>query len=249
MSDKPKYWVPALEKAHAVLNLIADQPGRFKLIELSRTLEINKSSMFSLLQTMEALEWVKRETGDTYSIGRGLSRIGFSFAQHYDVKAQFRQEGAIVRSTIGETLQLAKLAGWEVLYLEKLEVPSPVRLVSEPGMRFPAYATGLGKALLAFEAEERMEQLLQESELSQLTPYTLTDMEKLRKELRLTRERGVAYDMQEAVMGFNCIAAPVFNQSGKAVYAVSCSMPVHCWPEKKDAAEAEIRQLAERLAE
>jgi len=248
-SEKPKYWVPALEKAHHVLNTIAEQPGKLKLIELSRLLEINKSSMYSLLQTMEALEWVKREQGDTYSIGRGISRIGFSFSQHYDVKEQFRQEGALIRSRIGGTLQLAKLAGWEVLYLEKLETPSPVRLVSEPGMRFPAFATGLGKALMAFETPERQEQLLQDTVWKPLTSYTTLEAEALQAELVEIRKRGVAYDLQEAVMGFNCVAAPVLNQAGAAVYAVSCAIPVHCWEEQAEAAEREIRLLAERLAQ
>jgi len=155
----------------------------------------------------------------------------------------------MIRSRIGGTLQLAKLAGWEVLYLEKLETPSPVRLVSEPGMRFPAFATGLGKALMAFETPERQEQLLLDTVWKPLTSYTTLEAAALQAELVEIRKRGVAYDMQEAVMGFNCVAAPVLNQAGVAVYAVSCAIPVHCWEEQADAAEHEIRLLAERLAQ
>ncbi|MCQ6559795.1 IclR family transcriptional regulator [Paenibacillus mendelii] len=248
MADKPKYWVPALEKAHLVLRVLAEEPGKYKLIELSRMLDINKSSMFSLLQTMESLQWVNREGSGTYAVGPALSDFGFSYMQRFDVKEQFRQEAALTRDRLGETVQLAKLAGTDVFYLEKVEAISPVRLVSEPGMRFPAHATALGKAMLAYEPEERLQRVLAEADLKPLTTHTVTDVEVLKQSLITAREQGYAVDLQEAVMGFNCIAAPILNRRGEAVYAVSCSMPVHCWEEKADAAKREICELAERLS-
>ncbi len=74
-----KYWVPALEKANDVLQAIAQQPSGLKLIDLSKRLAIHKSSMFSLLNTMEALEWVVRESDGTYSLGSRLGYIGNAF--------------------------------------------------------------------------------------------------------------------------------------------------------------------------
>ncbi|UVI28555.1 IclR family transcriptional regulator [Paenibacillus spongiae] len=248
MADKPKYWVPALEKAHLVLRVLAEEPGKYKLIELSRMLDFNKSSMFSLLQTMESLQWVIREVSGSYAVGPVLSDFGYSYMQRFDVKEQFRQEAAITRDRLGETVQLAKLSGADVFYLEKVEAPSPVRLVSEPGMRFPAYATALGKAMLAYEPEDRLQRIFADVEFKPLTAHTVPDVEGLQRSLIAVREQGYAVDMQEAVMGFNCIAAPVLNRRGEAVYAVSCSMPVHCWKDKADAAKREICELAERLS-
>jgi DNA-binding IclR family transcriptional regulator len=59
-----KYWVPALEKAHAIIRLIAEEPSKLKLTDLCKRLEISKSSMFSLLQTMETLQWITRDRSD-----------------------------------------------------------------------------------------------------------------------------------------------------------------------------------------
>lgn len=63
-----KYWVPALDKATRILELIAENPHQLKLIDLSRRLDINKSSMFSLLHTMEELRWISKDKGDTYAL-------------------------------------------------------------------------------------------------------------------------------------------------------------------------------------
>jgi len=143
-----KYWVPALEKADAVLQAVSEQPSKLRLIDLSNRLGINKSSMFSLLGTMEALEWVVREAEGTYSLGSKLGFIGNAFFKQFSLIDRFRKEAAVTKHTIQETIQLAKLERQEVLYLAKEEMPSPVRLASEPGMKLPAHITALGKCYL-----------------------------------------------------------------------------------------------------
>ncbi|MFC4099672.1 IclR family transcriptional regulator [Paenibacillus xanthanilyticus] len=246
-NEKPKYWVPALEKAHHVLAAIAAEPGALKLIDLSRKLEINKSSMFTMLATMETLGWVKREEGDTYAVGPALGDFGYAYQRSFDMRPLFREEAARVLHRLGESVQLAKRVQHEVLYLDKMEAPSPVRLVSEPGMRLPAHATALGKAMLAFVPEEEIASLLPET-LAPLTAHTLRDRGMFIAHLKQVRESKLAFDLQEAAMGFNCVAAPVFDREGEAAFAVSCSMPLHSWTEKQDEAVREIRGLAERLS-
>ena len=155
MSEERKYWVPALEKADKVIALLAAEPARHKLIDLSRRLDINKSSMFSLLNTMEALQWAVRGEGDTYSLGRAFAVFGSSYVQNFDLNRSFQQEAAAARDRLQETIQLARLDGNQMLYLGKLEAPSPVRLQSEPGMRLPAHVTALGKAMLSAAGRSR----------------------------------------------------------------------------------------------
>lgn len=246
-NEKPKYWVPALEKAHHVLSAIAADPSGLKLIDLSRLLDINKSSMFTLLATMETLGWVKRGEGDTYAVGPTLGDFGYAYQRSFDMRPLFREEAARVLQRLGESVQLAKRVQHEVLYMDKLEAPSPVRLVSEPGMRLPAHATALGKAMLAFMPEEELVRLLPDP-LTPLTPHTLTNRGELIAHLKQVRESRLAYDLQEAAMGFICVAAPVFDREGAAAFAVSCSMPLHSWAEKQDQAIREMQQLAERLS-
>ncbi|MDF2962977.1 MAG: IclR family transcriptional regulator [Paenibacillus sp.] len=245
-----KYWVPALEKANDVLQTISEQPSKLRLIDLSNHLGINKSSMFSLLNTMEALDWVVRETEGTYSLGSKLGFIGNAFFKQFDLIDRFRKEAAVTKHTIQETIQLAKLEQQEVLYLAKEEMPSPVRLASEPGMKLPAHITALGKAMLASLDTLTLEQLFPQEELEPCpTPHTIKQRSELLAQLETARKEGYAYDLQEAVMGFCCVAAPVLDAQGKVIAAISCSMFQHEWEQKRELAQREICALAARLSQ
>ncbi|UUZ80697.1 IclR family transcriptional regulator [Paenibacillus sp. P26] len=245
-----KYWVPALEKASDVLQLIAEQPSELRLMDLSKRLGINKSSMFSLLNTMEALDWVAREKEGTYSLGSKLGFIGNAFFKQFSLVDRFRKEASVTKHVIQETIQLARLERHEVLYLAKEEMPSPVRLASEPGKKLPAHATALGKAMLAFLDPAEFETLFEGDTLEPcLTPHTLRSREELARQLAEVRSTGLAFDLQEAVMGFCCVAAPVRDAEGRVIAAISCSMFQHEWEEKRELAQREICSLAGRLSQ
>ncbi|HEY8530045.1 MAG TPA: IclR family transcriptional regulator [Paenibacillaceae bacterium] len=243
-----KYWVPALEKAHKVLDAIAQEPARLKLTDLCSRLGISKSTMFSLLGTMETLGWLRRLPNDTYVLGKYYGYLGNAFFRQYDLVAAFGQEARPVMQRLGESIQLATLDGNEVLYLAKETAPTPVQMVAGPGVRVPAHATGLGKTLLAWLPEEELLKLYPEEKLKTLTEYTISTRGDLMRHLAAVREQGYAIDNQECVMGFHCVAAPVRQADGQVMAAVSASIPAHLWEQKKDQARAEILALAERLS-
>lgn len=249
MSEERKYWVPALEKADRVLSMIAQEPDRNKLIDLSNRLGINKSSMFSLLHTMETLQWIKKSSRDTYALGTAVAILGSSIVQKFDLHDLFLTEAAASRDRLQETIQLAKRMDAYILYLGKVEALTPVRLLSEPGMRLPAHATALGKVMLAQLPETEWLRLYPQTPLQQMTTFTLTDRDMLFTQLEQIRKQGYALDNQESVVGFRCVAAPVFNQAHEAIAAVSCSMPLHQWETKAAEAQHEISRLAQRLSE
>ncbi|MCR8655941.1 IclR family transcriptional regulator [Paenibacillus endoradicis] len=244
-----KYWVPALEKADGVLRLISEEPYKHRLIDLVNQLGIHKSSMYSLLHTLEALKWIDRDANDTYAIGSATGRWGDSYSQGQDIIASFHREASITRDRLQETIQLAKLEGNEVLYLAKEEAPTMVRLASGPGMKFPAHVTALGKVLLSFVDESELDLLYPSQQLISLTEYSLKTKVDLVKQLRIIRDEGIAFDRQEVIVGFSCVSAPILSQSGEAIAAVSCSMPQYIWERKKDVAKTEISQLAGRLSQ
>jgi IclR family KDG regulon transcriptional repressor len=94
------------------------------------------------------------------------------------------------------------------------------------GGRHPAYASAMGKVLLASLPPERIEATLQGRELAALTPRTITDKTALQRELEQIRVRGFALDDEEAFPGIRCVAAPIRDQSGRVVAAVSATIPV-----------------------
>lgn len=243
-----KYWVPALEKADGILRLVSEEPHKYRLTDMSNELSIHKSSMYSILQTMEALNWVEKNTNDTYAIGSATGKWGNAYSQGENLITSFHQEAIVTRDRLQETIQLAQLEGDEVLYLAKEEAPTIVRLASGPGTKFPAHVTALGKVLLSFLDDTELDSLYPTQQLTSATEFSLKTKTDLVKQLRIIRDEGIAFDEHEVIVGFCCVSAPILSQSGEAIAAVSCSMPQHIWEKKKELAEAEIRQLANRLS-
>jgi DNA-binding IclR family transcriptional regulator len=242
-----KYWVPALEKANIILHTIAEHPYRLRLIDLSKQLSINKSSMYSLLNTLEQLDWIRRDKADTFGLGPSLGSLAGGYFKSNDLISTFHHEAALTKVVFNETIQLAELTGQEVFYLAKEEVPSPVKLASEPGMRFPAHSTALGKVLLSDLSIDQLIQLFPIEPFEQITPFTIQTHKALFTELSLVGDLGYATDMEEAVLGFCCVATPIVKQ-GRVVSAVSCSMPKHHWEVKKEQVIVEMKKLAGRLS-
>lgn len=244
-----KYWVPALERANDILQLLGAQPGQLKLMDLSRRLDIHKSSMFSLLHTLEALGWIIRDPQDTYRLGAIFSEYGHLYLQQHNLVDAFQREAVAPMTLLGETIQLASLDATEVLYVAKVEAPTPVRLVSDPGMRLPAHVTALGKAILAGLDDHSVRAKYEFHQLQALTPFSITQTEVLIEQLPVIRQQGYALDQQEAVVGFICIAAPVQDEQGNIIAAVSTSMPIHQWDVKHEKAISSMKQLASRLSQ
>jgi DNA-binding IclR family transcriptional regulator len=242
-----KYSVPALDRAHAVLTLLTEQPYKWKLSNLSKHLGISKSTLYSLLLTMERLQWINRDRNETYALGSAMGDFGSAYFRQYDLIDEFKRTAEPVMRKIQESVQLARLEGNEVLYLAKIEAPSPVQMVSGTGVRFPAHATGLGKALLADMDKEQLCQIFPQETLPQITVHTICSRELFLKELDKVRQNRYSLDIQEGVMGFCCVAAPV-RRRGEIVAAVSCSMPIHHWKSKKDETVIEIQALAKRMS-
>jgi DNA-binding IclR family transcriptional regulator len=242
-----KYAVPALDRAHAVLTLLTEEPYKWKLSDMSKQLGISKSTLFNLLQTMEQLQWVNRDRNETYALGSSLGNFGSAYFRQFDLIEEFRRSAEPVMRTLQESVQLARLEGNEVMYLAKVEAPSPVQMVSGTGVRFPAHATGLGKCLMAEMSAEQVTQVFTQETLAKVTVHTVGSREAFLNELAKVRQNGYALDIQEGVMGFCCVAAPI-RRRGEIVAAVSCSMPIHHWEGKRDEAAKQIRSLAQRLS-
>jgi IclR family transcriptional regulator, KDG regulon repressor len=122
-------------------------------------------------------------------------------------------------------VQLGILAGVEVLYIAKVESDRPFRLVSRVGMRLPAWATGLGKVLLAALPREELRRRMEPVTFERFTDTTVRDLEQLERVLARIRSEGVGRDHGEYTAFVYCVAAPVRDQTGDVVAAVSCTLP------------------------
>lgn len=222
------------------------------MTDLCEETGINKSSMFSLLRTMETLQWVVKDAGERYVLGAGISYYNTvyndSLKQNMNLVERFLAESVQSVGAVGETFQLSVLDRDEIIYLAKQEGQSLVRLESSPGMRFPAHATAMGKMMLALLPEGELERRYSGKSLSAVTSHTLTDWAEFTAALAAIRKTGYALDQEEIIQGISCVSAPVLDASGRAVAAVSTSMLQHAFDAKREIALREVKALAGKLS-
>jgi IclR family transcriptional regulator, KDG regulon repressor len=216
--------VKSAERALLVIELLTEQ-GRLDFPAICRELGVPKSSAHALLATMRRRGFVHLdEQTRKYGVGPRLWEAGQAYIEALDVAQLAGPYMQRVRDELGETVQLAILDGIHNVYLRKLDSDHPLQLVSRVGSRLPAYATGLGKALLAGLSDEEVLRRLDGVELEAFTARTITDRRKLLTELARIRRRGYATDSGEYSEGVYCVAAPITGPT-RTVAAVSVSIP------------------------
>jgi len=122
-----------------------------------------------------------------------------------------------------QTVHLTIRDAYEGVYIDKVEGPGTLPMMSRIGMRMPLYSTSFGKVLLAYSPESFINEYLRKVPLIPRTENTITDPEKLKEELLKVKKQGYAFDNEENERGIKCIGAPIFDYSGNVVAAVSIS--------------------------
>lgn len=227
--DRLKPEVPAanqsLEKALGLLKTLSAHDG-MSLTELSREAGLAASTAHRLLATLSAHDLVAwDEPSQKWSIGIESLRIGMAFQRRNRILTAGRPEMLRLMEATGETVNLAMLDGFEVVFVAQVECEAPIRAFFRIGDRRSAHASGIGKALLANLTETALDALLKRQDLPSYTPKTLTTPDALRADLSAVRERGWSLDDEEANLGMRCVAAPVFNEHGEARAGISLSGP------------------------
>ena len=125
----------------------------------------------------------------------------------------------------GETISLYILEGAERVCVERLESEQNVRVVARVGRYLPLHAGSAGKLFLAYLPEEKREEILANETREPFTPYTLTDLAQLREQIQIIRQQGYAISHGEGTIDASGVAAPIFNQRGQIIAALTVSGP------------------------
>ncbi|WP_405613651.1 IclR family transcriptional regulator [Streptomyces sp. NBC_00076] len=228
-----------------LLELLAargDRPARLQ--ELADALEVPRSSMYALLQTLISRGWVRTDvTGSLYGIGMHALLTGTSYLDsdpRVRVARPYLDEAS---QALGETIHLGRLDGRGVAYLATRESHEYLRTISRVGRRLPAHAGALGKALLA----ERHDTEVPEGPYEALTPNSHTDRASLLADLAAVRSRGYSVDREEGVLGIVGFGFALRYES-PAQDAVSCSVPVaRLTPEHEARIVAVMREIRAKI--
>jgi len=215
-----------LEKALDLLEVFLRQEGEIGISELARLSGLNVSTAYRIASTLVKRGYLSQsQSRGKYSIGLKLVEFGSAVKRAIRVREVALPVLERLNEIAEESVNLAVLDANEAVYIEHIESHYDLRMFTEVGNRVPLYCTGVGKVLLAYRGEEEMERYLNGRHLTPYTRNTITDIGKLRRELATIRREGVAIDNEEKELGVKCVAAPVRDQDGNVVAAVSISGP------------------------
>ncbi len=197
-----------------------DGPGRLTLAQIVRRTGLPRSSAHRMLERLVQLRWLRR-SGRDYELGMRLVELG-SLAVHQDrlVRAATPLLHELHRAT-GLVVHLAVLDGADVVYLDKIGDRMTAAIPTRVGGRQPAQCAAVGKAILAYNNDHEPVNLS-----ARKTKYSISTAAQLSAELDKVRSHGVAFDREESLPGFGCVAAPIGGQ-GDAVAAVSVCGPMN----------------------
>jgi DNA-binding IclR family transcriptional regulator len=195
-------------------------PGRLTLAQIVRRTGLPRSSAHRMLDRLVQLRWLRR-SGRDYELGMRLVELG-SLAVHQDrlVRAATPLLGELHRAT-GLVVHLAVLDGPDAVYLEKVGDRMIAAIPTRVGGRQPAHCTAVGKAILAYRDEETAVDLQ-----ARKTKYSIASSSQLAVELAKVRAHGIAFEREESLLGYGCVAAPI-GGPGDAVAAVSVCGPMN----------------------
>ncbi|WP_400162435.1 IclR family transcriptional regulator [Brevibacillus sp. TJ4] len=220
--------IQSVDRAIDIIELFTASTPELSVKEISERLHLSKSTVHGLIKTLEYRGLLEQNLeNQKYRLGLKLFELGNLVGNQLDIRKLSSTVIHKLVEQVKETVHLTILDKHEVVYVEKLEGPSSLRMYSQIGKRAPMYCTGVGKAILAYLDEQRVDDILRTTEMVSYTPYTITTVEGIKTELQRIRENGYATDDQEIELGLRCFAAPIFNHEGNAVASISCAGPIN----------------------
>lgn len=247
--NQDRYFSRAVGKALDVLEYLKRKDQPLSLHELTLRLGGAKTSVFRLLRTLETAGYVSRNQLGLYSLsGDARALVPSQFASRL-VSAAGPRIREIVRE-FRETTSVACLFSNHIEVVAVVESPQMIRMGNTVGRIIPPHASSLGKAITAFQTEDRREQLLRSYGIYRYTEHTITDEQALRVEFERIRSQGYSFEREESHLQGCCFGMPVFLEDESAIAAISISMPVMRLEgdEQKSRFIAALSQAAQKIS-
>ena len=218
-----------VRKAMAVISAFSYGEPVLGVSELSRRLGMGKSTVHRILTTLQGGGFVERTPDERYRLSIKMYEIGLQVAASSELRELVHPVLERLRNESGETAHLAVLSGTDVVYLDRLESPHMLRMLTQIGRRRGAHATSSGKVLLAFGAPADIDRVVAAG-MPRLGPRTITSRAMLERALADVRADGYAISVEESARGVSSVAAPIFGGVGECVAAMSVAGPITRMP-------------------
>ncbi|BDD94640.1 IclR family transcriptional regulator [Pandoraea sp. XJJ-1] len=225
-STESRTSIQVIERMMRLLDALAAHADPVSLKELAQSTELHPSTAHRILNDMVACRFVDRCDPGTYRLGMRLLELGNLVKARLSVRdAALAPMRGLHRMT-GQTVNLSVRQGDEIVYIERAySERSGMQVVRAIGGHAPLHLTSVGKLFLAADEAARVRAYATRTGLSGHTRNSITDLQKLERELSHVRQSGYARDNEELELGVRCIAAGIYDDSGKLVAGLSLSAP------------------------
>ena len=214
--------VQSIERAAAILRLLASSSGRLGIGEISRSLDLAKGTTHGILRTLQHVGFVEQDTDSgKYRLGAALLHLGTSYLDVNELRSRSINWADPLAARSGEAVRIGTMLDGKVLVVHHVFRPDDTFQTLDVGSLLPLHACAMGKVLLAYSTDAA-----RSVPLEPFTRRTLTRPDLLARALSEVREQGWAAEVEELTPGEAGIAAPIRGYGGLVVGAIGVSGPV-----------------------
>jgi DNA-binding IclR family transcriptional regulator len=214
--------VQSIERAAAMLRLLASSSGRLGIGEIARSLDLAKGTAHGILRTLQHVGFVEQDNGSgKYQLGAALLHLGTSYLDVNELRSRSINWADPLAARSGEAVRIGTILEGRVLVVHHVFRPDDTLQTLDVGSLLPLHASALGKVLLAYDTIAAAGVLRCEPE--RFTRRTLVAPRALSRHLEEVRELGWGAEVEEMTVGEASIAAPIRGYGGLVVGAIGLS--------------------------
>jgi IclR family pca regulon transcriptional regulator len=215
-------FVQSLDRGLAVIRAFGPDRERLSLSEVARATGLTRAATRRFLLTLVQLGYVRND-GREFSLRPRVLELGYAYLSGLalpEIAAPHLEE---LVAKVRESSSISVLDGDHIVYVARVPTKRIMTVAISVGTRFPAYATSMGRVLLAAMSPEEFERYLARADLAALTGRTVTSPDQLSDIVTEVSQRGYAIVDQELEEGLRAIAAPIHGSGGKVTAAINVS--------------------------
>lgn len=237
--------IKSIEKCVVILDCLHAHQNLLTLEEITQITGYKKTTCFRLLKTLRTLGIVELSPATKkYQYGPRLAAMGLGALKNMNLRKAALPILQQLRDATGETVNLTILSGSEILYVERIMSDYLVNVNVNIGDRLPVYCASMGKVILAYLSENRLEEILSSITFKRRTEKTIVSRSELLRELEQIRTNGFAVNDEELEKGLRAVAAPIINYTGEAFAATNIA-----WTTARHPDRAAFTEFAGKIVE
>ena len=220
--DGDTEYLSTLDRGLSVLRAFGREHPQMTLSEVAALTKLSPAAARRCLNTLEKLGYVAKHKRQ-FLLRPEVMSFASAYLDSMSLGELVRPHLQAVRDETGDSSSLSVLSGYDVLYLVHVSTNRMVRLAAGIGTRYPAYATSMGRAILAFETGDVRSHYVNTASLKPFTEHTVTSKAELRRALDDAAKTGYAAIQDELDYGLVSLAVPILDEAGRSMAAINCS--------------------------